>query len=150
MHTAEILLVEDNPYDRELALHALRKHDLRAAIQVAADGEEALDFVYARGLFARRDRLTLPRLILLDLKLPRIGGLEVLQTLKSDPATRAIPVVVMTSSREEQDLVRSYQSGVNSYIVKPVGFPEFSEAVRQLGLYWRLLNLLPHGHPSSR
>lgn len=141
----EILLVEDNPDDRELALHALRRNKLANAIHAVADGEEALDFLFARGAFAGRRGIQMPKLILLDLKLPKVDGLEVLRELKADPAMRAIPVVVMTSSREEQDLVRSYQFGVNSYIIKPVDFPQFTEAVRQLGLYWILLNQLPAG-----
>ncbi len=140
----EILLVEDNPDDRELALHALRKHHIANQIQVARDGAEALDFIYGRREFAGRGSEPLPKVILLDLKLPKVDGLEVLRQLKADPYTKAIPVVVMTSSREEQDLVRSYDLGVNSYIVKPLDFGQFSEAVRTFGVYWMLLNQLPH------
>lgn len=141
--TIEILLVEDNPDDRELALHALRKHKLANAIETVPDGAAALDFIQGRGKYADRAQAPRPRLILLDLKLPKVDGIEVLRQLKSNPATRAIPVVVMTSSREEQDLVRSYELGVNSYVVKPVDFTQFTDAVRQLGLYWMLLNQLP-------
>lgn len=138
-----ILLVEDNPHDLELALHALKKNNISNRIHTARDGEEALDFIFCRGMYADRHLATHPKVILLDLKLPKVDGLEVLKVLKADPRTRAIPVVVMTSSREEQDLVRSYALGVNSYIIKPVDFPQFTEAVRQLGLYWMLLNQLP-------
>jgi len=137
----EVLLVEDNPDDLRLALHAFNKHNLSNTIQVARDGAEALDYIFAKGNFVdRKDR---PRLILLDLKLPKIDGLEVLKKLKSDIATKSIPVVIMTSSREERDIVESYQLGVNSYIVKPVNFDKFTEAVRQLGVYWLLLNQVP-------
>lgn len=144
----EILLVEDNPDDRELALHALCRNNLANHIQTAVDGADALDFLHARGAYEGRSGGA-PRLVLLDLKLPKIDGLEVLRAMKSDPATRAIPVVVMTSSREEQDLVRSYDLGVNSYIIKPVDFTQFTEAVRQLGHYWMLLNQLPSTFPSA-
>jgi len=139
----QILLVEDNPHDLELALHALKKNNISNQIHIARDGVEALDFIFCRGIYADRHLSTYPKVILLDLKLPKVDGLEVLKVLKSDPRTRSIPVVVMTSSREEQDLVRSYALGVNSYIIKPVDFPQFTEAVRQLGLYWMLLNQLP-------
>jgi CheY-like chemotaxis protein len=134
----EILLVEDNPNDVELALHALKKNNLSNRIEVVRDGAEALDFIFGKGVDSHR-----PKVILLDLKLPKVDGLEVLKRLKSDPQTRSIPVVMLTSSREECDIVKSYQLGVNSYIVKPVDFEQFTEAVRQLGLYWLLMNQPP-------
>lgn len=137
----DILLVEDNPDDEELALHALQQNNLANRIEVVRDGVEALDFIFKRGDYA--DRGNNPRVILLDLKLPRVDGLEVLRQVKADPATRKIPVVVLTSSREDRDLVESYDLGVNSYIVKPVDFEGFNEAVRQLGLYWLLINQPP-------
>jgi two-component system response regulator len=136
----EILLVEDNPSDLELALHALRKNNLANRIEVARDGEEAIDFIFGKGANPNGRSHERPKVILLDLKLPKVDGLEVLKRIKSDPQTRSIPVVVLTSSREECDIVRSYELGVNSYIVKPVDFQQFTEAVRQLQLYWVLLN----------
>jgi CheY-like chemotaxis protein len=136
----EILLVEDNPDDAALALRALRKGNVTTQIQHVIDGEQALDFLFCTGAYAGRNPENRPRLILLDLKLPKVDGLEVLQRIKADPTTHTIPVVMLTSSREERDLVESYQLGVNSYVVKPVDFEQFSEAVRQLGLYWLLLN----------
>ena len=139
----EILLVEDNPADAELTLHALQKHNLSNRIQHARDGEEALDFIFCRGAFSARHAETGPRLILLDLKLPKIDGLQVLREIKSDPVTKPIPVIILTSSKEERDLVNSYQLGVNSYIQKPVNFAEFQDVVRQLGMYWLLLNAAP-------
>jgi len=141
----EILLVEDNPSDVELALHALQKNHLANNIRVVRDGAEALDFIFCSGAYANRgeNNCHKPKVILLDLKLPKIDGLEVLRRLKSDEETRSIPVVMMTSSREERDIVDSYRLGVNSYIVKPVDFDQFTEAVRQLGLYWVLLNNPP-------
>jgi two-component system, response regulator len=143
MDSTRILLVEDNLADLELALHALKKHNVGNEIQTARDGAEALDFLFSRGKFAGNEALPYPKLVLLDLKLPKVDGIEVLRAIKSDPRTRSIPVVVMTTSREEQDMVRSYELGVNSYILKPVDFVQFTEAVRNLGLYWLLLNQLP-------
>lgn len=139
----EILLVEDNPYDVELALHALRQHNLANSVRVVRDGAEALDLIFCTGAHAGRTMRDAPKVILLDLKLPKVDGLEVLRQIKENPQTRVIPVVVLTSSREERDIVQSYQLGVNSYIVKPVDFQQFTEAVRQLGLYWLLLNEPP-------
>ena len=136
----EILLVEDNPHDVELALYALKKNNLHNRVEVARDGAEALDFIFGTGEHTGRDLSQVPRLILLDLKLPKIDGLEVLRRIKADQAASLIPIVILTSSREESDIVRSYQLGVNSYIVKPVDFQQFTEAVRELGLYWLLLN----------
>jgi CheY-like chemotaxis protein len=140
---AEIFLVEDNPNDIELALHALRKRKVTNNIQVARDGAEALDYLFGEGQYAGRDMRQTPSIMLLDLKLPLVDGLEVLARVKGDPRTRHIPVVVLTSSREERDLVESYQLGVNSYIVKPVNFDQFSAAIEQLELYWVLLNERP-------
>ena len=139
----EILLVEDNPDDVDLTLHAFRKHNLANRIQVARDGAEALEFVFCTGAHAQRRLDDGPRLILLDLKLSRVDGFEVLRRLKADPRTRMIPVVVLTTSREDRDVVESYHLGANSYIRKPVDFEQFTEAVRQLGLYWMLLNQPP-------
>jgi CheY-like chemotaxis protein len=136
---AEILLVEDNPNDLELTLRAFEKNRVRGRIDIARDGVEALDYLFCRGQHAARGSVH-PRVVLLDLKLPRVDGLEVLQQLKADPRTRPIPVVVLTSSRQERDLVKSYQLGVNSYVVKPLDFAQFVDAVRQLSLYWLLLN----------
>ncbi len=139
----EILLVEDNPADAELTLRALKKRNLANRVTRVYDGEEALDFIFARGAYATRDADQHPKVILLDLKLPKVDGLEVLRAVKSDPNTRQIPVVVLTSSRQEQDIVESYRLGVNSYIVKPVDFDKFINAVEQLCLYWLLLNQPP-------
>ena len=141
--TVEILLVEDNPNDVELALHALKKNNIANRIEVVRDGAEALEFIFATGAYAQRSIGNGPKVIPLDLKLPKVDGLEVLRQIKSDPRTRAIPVVVLTSSREESDIVESYNLGVNSYIVKPVDFEQFTEAVHTLGLYWLLLNQPP-------
>jgi two-component system response regulator len=139
----EILLVEDSESDAELTLHALRRENLANNIVVAWDGEEALDFLFCRGAHAGRAGKALPRLVLLDLKLPRIDGLEVLRAIKADERTRFTPVVVLTSSREDRDLIESYQLGVNSYIQKPVDFDQFRETVRKTGLYWLLINQIP-------
>lgn len=140
----EILLVEDNPNDVELALHALKKNNLTNPIQVARDGQEALDYLFAEGEFKGRDINHKPRVILLDLKLPKVDGLEVLRRLKADPRAHTIPVVILTSSREERDIIESYNTGVNSYIIKPVDFEQFTEAVRTLGMYWLLMNEPPN------
>ena len=142
-HHVEILLVEDNPEDRELALRALRKANLANHIEVARDGAEALEFIFCEGPHAARKIEDTPKVILLDLKLPKVDGLEVLKRVKGDPRTRAIPVVVLTSSKEQNDVVESYDLGANSYIVKPVNFERFVEAVQQLGMYWLLLNQPP-------
>lgn len=139
----EILLVEDNPDDVELTLRAFSKHHLTNRIHVVRDGAEALEFLFATGRYADRSTVDVPKAILLDLKLPLIGGLEVLRRIKADERTSRIPVVVLTSSKEEPDIIESYELGVNSYIVKPVDFQQFTEAVRQLGLYWLLLNQPP-------
>ena len=139
----ELLLVEDNPQDLELALRALRKAHLSNSIHVARDGAEALEFLFCEGLHVGRTITDRPKVILLDLKLPKIDGLEVLKRIKADARTKTIPVVVLTSSKEQSDVVDSYQLGVNSYIVKPVNFERFAEAVRDLGLYWLLMNQPP-------
>ncbi len=142
----EILLVEDNPADVELTLYAFRKEKLANRIEVARDGEQALDYIFCRGAYSNRDSRCPPRLVLLDLKLPKVDGHEVLRAIKSDPRTRAIPVIVLTSSKDERDLVESYRQGVNSYIQKPVDFAQFRETARQFGLYWLVINQPP---PSS-
>jgi CheY-like chemotaxis protein len=139
----EILLVEDNPHDEELTLHALKQHKLANRIHVVRDGAEALDYIFGNGKYAGSQQKVLPRVVLLDLKLPKVDGLEVLKRLKETPETRRIPVVMLTSSREERDVITSYELGVNSYITKPVDFEQFTEAVKQLGLYWLLLNEPP-------
>jgi CheY-like chemotaxis protein len=143
VNEVEILLVEDNPNDAELALRALKKHNLANHVFVVSDGEEALDFVFARGKHAQRTIGNGPRVILLDLKLPKVDGLEVLRSIKGDPRTKVIPVIVLTSSKEEKDIVESYRLGVNRYIVKPVDFDKFVEAVKDIGYYWLLLNQIP-------
>ncbi|MDD1676253.1 MAG: response regulator [Methanomicrobiales archaeon] len=139
----EILLVEDNPNDVELILHVFRWCNLSDQVHVAWDGEEALDFIFGTGSYAHRDTQKKPKVILLDLKLPKIDGLEVLRRIRENPHTRTIPVVVLTSSKEERDVVDSYNLGVNSYIVKPVKFDEFANVIRDLGLYWRFVNVPP-------
>ena len=139
----EILLVEDNPNDEELTLYALKKNNVTNHIQVVRDGAEALEYLFCIGAYAHRRIDDVPKVILLDLKLPKVDGLEVLKRIKTDERTRILPVVVLTSSQEERDIVESYQLGVNSYIVKPVDFEQFVEAVHQLGLYWMLLNQTP-------
>lgn len=142
-HAVELLLVEDDPQDLELTLRALKKAHIANHIVVARDGAEALDFVFGEGASAGRPITEQPKVILLDLKLPKVDGLEVLRRIKGDPRTKAIPVVMLTSSKEQRDIVESYQLGVNSYIVKPVDFEGFSAAVRELGCYWLLLNQPP-------
>jgi two-component system response regulator len=142
--TVEILLVEDNAQDLEMILRALRKANLNNHIQVVRDGAEALEFIFCQGAFADRSIDEQPNFILLDLKLPKVDGLEVLEHIKRDPRTKAIPVVVLTSSKEKRDIVDSYQLGANSYLVKPVKFEFFVAAVEQLGLYWLMLNLPAH------
>ncbi|HEY9248669.1 MAG TPA: response regulator [Rariglobus sp.] len=139
----EILLVEDNPNDLALTLRALKKARLANNLHVCRDGEEALDFLFGEGAHAGRQINQFPRVVLLDIKLPKIDGLEVLRRLKSDPRTKAIPVVMLTSSKEQRDVIESYNLGVNSYIVKPVNFEGFSAAVEQLGMYWLLVNQAP-------
>ncbi len=140
-----ILLVEDNPRDEELTLRALRKSNVLNPVVVARDGVLALDYLFARGAHAGRDPAAMPQVVLLDLKLPKLDGLEVLRAIRASEATRLLPVVVLTSSNEEQDMVRSYRLGANSYVRKPVDFVQFIEAVRQLGLYWLVLNATPPG-----
>lgn len=139
----EILLVEDNPADVELMLHALQKSKIGQQVCVARDGAEALDFLFCRGSFSDRPMEQAPRMVLLDLKLPKVDGLQVLEEIKSHARTKAIPVIVLTSSKEEQDLARSYRLGVNSYIQKPVNFSDFEDVVRHLGNYWLAINSNP-------
>lgn len=141
-----ILLVEDNPDDEALTTRALKKANLRNAIVVARDGVEALDYLFGTGAHAGRDANALPQVVLLDIKLPKIDGLEVLRRLRADERTALLPVVILTSSSEEQDMIDGYRLGANSYVRKPVDFGHFADAVRQLGLYWVLVNELP---PSS-
>ena len=140
MNEVEILLVEDNPHDLELTLRALRKNHLANSITSVSDGEAALDFLFARGKYADRDVHSGPRVVFLDLKLPKIDGIEVLRKVKSDERTRKIPVVVVTSSAEERDRVESYQLGVNSYVVKPIEFDSFMKTITELGFYWMAVN----------
>ena len=142
----ELLLVEDNPDDVELTLHTFEDFKFTNRIHVARDGAEALDFIFCRGRYASRNIQDRPKVILLDIKLPKVDGLEVLRQLKADPAARLIPVVMLTSSQEERDVVESYRLGVNSYITKPVSFDQFVAAVRSLGMYWLLLNKHPSSH----
>lgn len=139
----DILLVEDSPDDIELTLRTLNKHLVALHIEVVRDGAEALDYLFCTGPHAARSAELKPRLVLLDLKLPKVNGLEVLRAIKSDERTRTIPVVVLTSSSENRDIAEAYQLGVNSYIVKPVDFKQFDDAIRQVGLYWMLLNYRP-------
>lgn len=140
-----ILLVEDNPDDEFLTLKALKKNNLANDVVVARDGVEALDYLFGTGIYEGRDTSVMPEVMLLDLKLPKVSGLEVLKIMRNDPRTKLVPVVVLTSSIEERDLVESYQLGANSYVRKPVDFVEFTQAVKQLDLYWMVLNQLPKG-----
>ncbi len=142
-NVVEVLLVEDNPTDAELTLRALRAKGLRNEFVVAKDGQEALDFLFAQGAYADRDVRNGPNLVLLDLRLPKVDGIGVLEKMKSDERTKKIPVVVLTSSRQEPDIEKCYQLGANSYIVKPVDFDKFADAVSEVGLYWLLLNEPP-------
>ncbi len=143
VNPVEILLVEDNPADVELTLRALREHHLANHIHVVKDGAEALDFLFTTGSYTDQQQEISPKVIFLDLKLPKVDGLEVLRRIKANNRTKTIPVVVLTSSQEQRDLVSSYELGVNSYIVKPVEFEKFEQSVQELGLYWLLLNHLP-------
>lgn len=143
MADSEILLVEDNPTDAELTIRALKKQNLANKLVWVKDGEQALDFVFGTGAYAGRDVMRPPRLILLDLRLPKIDGLEALQKIKADERTRLIPVVVLSSSTQDKDIVESYRLGVNSYVSKPVQFEEFAKVVSLLGLYWLLINKPP-------
>ena len=144
LNQVEILFVEDNHYEAELTIRALKKHNLANKLKHIDDGEEALDFIFAKGAFAGREQSLYPKLIILDLKLPKVDGLEILRKLKANEQTMLIPVVVLTSSKEERDVVESYKLGVNSYIVKPVNFEAFTSAVADLGLYWAILNHGPN------
>jgi len=144
MTIGRILLVEDDPRDVELTMTALGEYNLSNEVVVASDGEEALDYLYSRGKYQRRSGDN-PAVLLLDLKLPKVDGLEVLKVLKSDEALRMIPVVVLTSSREEKDMVASYKLGVNAYVVKPVDFHEFVNAIKELGIFWAIINEPPPG-----
>jgi len=146
----EILLVEDNDEDVELTLRALRKENLANRIHIARDGEEALEFLFRNGMHAPRALDPLPKLVLLDLKLPKVDGMEVLKQIKSDPRTKAIPVVILTSSSEERDLVNGYHLGANSYIQKPVDFDQFREMVKSAGFYWLLVNRVPEPKTSAQ
>ncbi|MFI5267751.1 MAG: response regulator [Chloroflexota bacterium] len=138
-----ILLVEDNPDDEALTLRALRKHNVTNQVIVVRDGAEAIDWVFATGQYADRDTEIVPQVILLDLKLPKVDGLEVLRRIRSDERTHLLPIVILTSSKEEEDILNGYRLGANSYVRKPVDFVEFTDAVRQLGLFWLLLNQPP-------
>lgn len=142
-HVLDIILVEDNPSDAELTLDALQTHGLANRVKVLRDGQEALDYFFGMGCYAGRDTCDRPKVILLDLKLPKVDGLDVLRSIRADERTRTLPVVVLTSSNEHRDRIRSYNLGVNSYIVKPVEFGKFADAVAEIGLYWVLMNKVP-------
>jgi two-component system response regulator len=143
VNDVEILLVEDNVHDAELTIRSLKKVNLANKIVHVKDGEEALDFIFARGEFSGREITDKPKVILLDIKMPKVDGIEVLRQIKSNAITKTIPVVIMTSSREEQDIINSYSLGVNSYVVKPVNFEAFAKAISDLGLYWLVINQPP-------
>lgn len=142
-NTVEVLLIEDNPTDAELCMEALREFNLRNAIVWVKDGAAALDFLFARGAYANRNPAHPPKVVLLDLRLPKVDGMEVLQAIKGNASTRTIPVVILTSSREDRDLIESYRLGVNSYIQKPVDFESFAREVAKVGMYWLLTNKVP-------
>jgi two-component system response regulator len=146
----EILLVEDNPADLELTLHALRHNNLANRIEIARDGEEALDFLFCKRQYAERNPTQMPKLILLDLKLPKVDGIEVLRQLKASPKTKTIPIAVLTSSKEGTDLSKCYELGVNSYIQKPVDFDKFRDIVKQFSLYWLVVNTPPPPTPAQK
>ena len=139
----EILLVEDNPADAEMTLRALRRNNLANKVHWVRDGEQAIDYLFGTGAYARRSPATMPKLVMLDIKMPKVDGIEVLRRVKADERTRGVPVVMMTSSNEERDVVESYRLGVNSYIVKPVRFESFLETVAKIGLYWVITNRVP-------
>ena len=143
MNDKMILLVEDNPDDEALTIRALQKNNIRNGVAIARDGAEALDFLFCSGAYAGRDPNDVPQVVLLDLKLPKVDGLEVLRRIRANERTLLLPVVILTSSKEEQDLLESYKNGANSYVRKPVNFDQFVEATRQLGLYWLILNEAP-------
>ena len=138
-----ILLVEDNPDDVALTLRALEKHNIKNKVTVARDGAEALDYLFATGAYSDRDTSVMPAVIILDLKLPKVDGLTVLERMRADERTKLVPVVILTSSKEEQDMIKGYKLGANSYVRKPVDFAQFIEAARQLGLYWLVINEPP-------
>ena len=148
-NTVEILLVDDSPEDVELTIRALRRAKIVNDIQVAEDGEEALDFLFCRGSFEARDLSHPPKLILLDLKLPKVDGLEVLRAIRANERTKAIPVVILTSSKQQKDVVQGYNLGVNAFVQKPVDFEQFGEAIRQIGMFWMLINQAPPARPST-
>lgn len=140
----EILLIEDNPHEAELTIRALKKQNLVNRLVHIDDGAEALDFIFSRGKYSQNGKIQLPKLILLDLKLPKVDGIEILRQLKANETTKTIPVVVLTSSKEEKDILETYKLGVNSYVTKPVNFESFIKAVSELGLYWMILNQSPY------
>ncbi len=139
----EILLVDDSPEDVELTIRALRRNQIANEIKVAEDGAEALDFLFCRGSYQHRNAAVPPKVVLLDLNLPKVNGLEVLREMRGDPRTKAIPVVILTSSKEQKDLITGYNLGVNAFVQKPVDFEQFNEAIRQIGMFWMLINQAP-------